>query len=101
MLIGIAGILAVISAYLFFPGRTNVLILGIDDRQEGQAVGRSDTMILTSFQPLPGKVSLLSIPRFVGQRAGAWREPDQYSPFLCRSRIAWSRDPGCLTGCCG
>lgn len=63
MLIGIAGILAVISAYLFFPGRTNVLILGIDDRQEGQAVGRSDTMILTSFQPLPGKVSLLSIPR--------------------------------------
>lgn len=63
LLVGIIGILIVSALYLFFPGRTNILILGIDDRQEGQAVGRSDTMILVSFDPLSGKIGMLSIPR--------------------------------------
>lgn len=63
LLIGIAVFLVILTVYLFFPDRTNILILGIDDRQQGQAVGRSDTMILVSLEPLLGKVSMLSIPR--------------------------------------
>lgn len=62
VLIGLTGLL-LMGIYLFFPGRTNVLILGIDDRQEGGALGRSDTMILTTFLPASGRVAMLSIPR--------------------------------------
>jgi LCP family protein required for cell wall assembly len=63
IILGFVGLAVLIAAYLFFPGRTNILILGVDDRQEGQSVGRSDTMILSSFKPLQGEITLLSIPR--------------------------------------
>jgi polyisoprenyl-teichoic acid--peptidoglycan teichoic acid transferase len=52
-----------IAVYLFFPGRTNIIILGVDDRAEGGVLGRTDTMILTTFTPLDGYVGMLSIPR--------------------------------------
>jgi LCP family protein required for cell wall assembly len=57
----LAGI--ILAAYLFLPVRTNVLILGIDDRAAGSAVGRSDTMILATFQPIKRYIVMLSIPR--------------------------------------
>ncbi len=63
VLLGITFVGFIGIVYFFFPGRTNILILGTDDRQPGEAVGRSDTMILTSLQPLQGKVGMLSIPR--------------------------------------
>jgi len=44
-------------------GRTNVLLLGIDRTPAGSAVGRSDSMILTTFVPAQGYVGMLSIPR--------------------------------------
>lgn len=56
-------VLIVLSVYLFLPLCTNVLILGIDDRTVGSAVGRSDTNILTTFQPYKRYIGLLSIPR--------------------------------------
>lgn len=56
------GVLA--AAYLLAPIRTNVLILGTDQRpsQSGEAA-RSDTLILTTFLPLKPYVGMLSIPR--------------------------------------
>jgi LCP family protein required for cell wall assembly len=53
----------ILAVYLFIPGRTNILILGIDRAPEGTVLGRSDTMILTTFQPDRPYVGMLSIPR--------------------------------------
>lgn len=53
----------VLSAYLFLPGRLNILILGLDRAPEGTAAGRSDTLILTTIQPSRPYVGMLSIPR--------------------------------------
>ncbi|HEY8489148.1 MAG TPA: LCP family protein [Thermaerobacter sp.] len=44
------------------PGRINILLLGIDARQEG-AQTRSDTMILVSIDPTTRDVAMFSIPR--------------------------------------
>jgi LCP family protein required for cell wall assembly len=49
--------------YLLAPFRTNVLLLGIDRAPEGTALGRSDTIILTTFVPLEPYVGMLSVPR--------------------------------------
>lgn len=59
------GILAglLLGAYLFIPGRVNLLILGIDRAPDGTAAGRSDTIILTTIQPSRPYVGMLSIPR--------------------------------------
>jgi LCP family protein required for cell wall assembly len=59
----ILALLGLIVLYLFFPGRTNILILGIDDRQEGGALGRTDTMILTTVVMPRAYIGMLSIPR--------------------------------------
>lgn len=53
----------VFAIYFLIPGRTNILILGIDRAPEGTILGRSDTMILTTFQPDRSYVGMLSIPR--------------------------------------
>ncbi len=45
------------------PGRTNILLIGIDARPKEGNLGRTDTMILATFQPLRPYVGLLSIPR--------------------------------------
>ena len=58
----VLGIL-VLLGYIIFPIRTNILLLGIDDRAPGSAVGRSDTMILATFEPVKGYIGMLSIPR--------------------------------------
>ena len=44
-------------------GRINVLVLGVDERTTESGPFRSDTMILTSFNPNQREVALLSIPR--------------------------------------
>lgn len=41
--------------------RINVLLIGADTREED--VGRSDTLMLISFDPLSGSVGVMSIPR--------------------------------------
>lgn len=57
----ISGLL--IAIYFFSPGRTNILLLGIDETQPGSDIGRSDTnMVITILPPGP-YVGLLSIPR--------------------------------------
>jgi LCP family protein required for cell wall assembly len=48
---------------VYTPGRTNILILGIDAREPGSNLGRSDTIILATFIPVQPYIGLLSIPR--------------------------------------
>ena len=59
------GFLVVLLALVFFllPARTNILLIGIDRTPPGTAIGRSDTMILVTIQPLKSYVGMLSIPR--------------------------------------
>jgi len=52
-----------VGLYLFIPSRTNILILGIDYTEPESSLGRSDTIILTTFKPLEPYVGMLSIPR--------------------------------------
>ena len=52
-----------IAAYLFFPGRTNILLLGMDYAEPSNAVARTDTIILATFVPSRPYVGLLSVPR--------------------------------------
>lgn len=44
-------------------GAVNVIVLGVDERSTEAGPFRSDTMILTSFDPQQRQVTLLSIPR--------------------------------------
>jgi LCP family protein required for cell wall assembly len=63
-LLTIAAFLGFFSAiYFFAPGRTNLLILGIDQTAPGSDAGRSDTNILVSLVPTGPYVRILSIPR--------------------------------------
>ncbi|MEW5868303.1 MAG: LCP family protein [Chloroflexota bacterium] len=52
-----------LAIYLFFPGRTNVLLLGIDYAEPGSTTSRSDTLMLATVIPSRPYVGLLSIPR--------------------------------------
>lgn len=52
-----------IGGYLFFPMRTNILLLGIDYAPHRSFLGRSDTNILVRVNSLEPYVGMLSIPR--------------------------------------
>lgn len=52
-----------ISAYLLFPQRVNVLLLGLDYSDPTNAIARTDTIILSTFVISDGYIGLLSIPR--------------------------------------
>lgn len=56
-------ILCLLLAAAFQPGRENVLILGVDSREPGSNLGRTDTMVLATFVPIQPYVGMLSIPR--------------------------------------
>ena len=63
ILVILASVVVIGVAYLLFPGRTNVLVLGIDRAPEGTDASRSDTIILTTYHPIKPYLGLLSIPR--------------------------------------
>jgi len=54
---------AVLAANLLLPFRTNVLLLGVDQRPEEGGPSRTDSMILTTFLPAKPYLGMLSIPR--------------------------------------
>ncbi len=54
---------SLLLVYFLAPVRTNILILGIDYTPPENAVGRSDTIILSTMIPFEPYVGLLSIPR--------------------------------------
>jgi len=53
----------IILAYFLAPFRTNILILGTDDSPERGAIGRTDTIIMTTVVPLKPYLGMLGIPR--------------------------------------
>lgn len=53
----------ILLVYFYIPGKTNIILLGIDYTEPGNSVARSDTIVLTTFESLPPYVGLLSIPR--------------------------------------
>lgn len=55
--------LLLIAVYFLAPFRTNILLLGTDDSPDRGALGRTDTIILTTIVPLKPYVGMLSIPR--------------------------------------
>lgn len=57
------GVIVAIVLLFFTPFRINILILGIDPNDQHSAVGRSDTMIMTTIPPMTPKMIMLSIPR--------------------------------------
>jgi LCP family protein required for cell wall assembly len=56
-------LIILLVAYFIAPLRTNVLLLGTDDSPERGAVGRTDTIILTTIVPTRPYIGMLSIPR--------------------------------------
>jgi LCP family protein required for cell wall assembly len=58
-----AALLLAVLVYFFAPGRTNILMLGIDFTGPNNSVGRSDTNVLTTIVPVMPYVGMLSIPR--------------------------------------
>ena len=52
-----------VAAFLLFPARTNFMVIGIDYTEPGNAVARSDTIMLVTFNPLKPYIGILSIPR--------------------------------------
>ena len=57
------GIVLLLAGYLFLPLRTNILLLGIDYTEPWNYLGRSDTIIMATVNPLKPYVAMLSIPR--------------------------------------
>lgn len=47
----------------FIPGKVTLLILGIDRTPNQSFVGRSDTIIMTVFDPIKPYIGMLSVPR--------------------------------------
>ena len=52
-----------LGGLVFLPGDITLLILGIDNAPQNTYVGRSDTIIMTIFNPVKPYVGMLSIPR--------------------------------------
>jgi LCP family protein required for cell wall assembly len=50
-------------AYLVLPGRTNILLLGIDYVDPGSSVARTDTIMLSTFLSKKPYIRILSVPR--------------------------------------
>jgi LCP family protein required for cell wall assembly len=55
-------ILITLYVYIATPERTNILLLGIDSR-DNTTIGRSDTLVLLAINPSQPYVGILSIPR--------------------------------------
>jgi len=52
------------AAFIMAPGKTNILVLGIDRVTNGQgSVGRSDTIVMVQVNPTPPRITTLAIPR--------------------------------------
>jgi polyisoprenyl-teichoic acid--peptidoglycan teichoic acid transferase len=52
-----------LAVYSLVPGNITLLILGIDRAPDKSFVGRSDTIIMTTFDPMKPYIGMLSVPR--------------------------------------
>jgi anionic cell wall polymer biosynthesis LytR-Cps2A-Psr (LCP) family protein len=63
-LLACLGIAFVSAAFVLSPGKTNILVLGIDRVDNGQgSVGRSDTIVMAQIDPVHPHIATLAIPR--------------------------------------
>jgi LCP family protein required for cell wall assembly len=53
----------ILSLYVLAPGRENILVTGIDYTEPGNAVARTDFIMLTTFVPYKPYIGMLSVPR--------------------------------------
>ncbi len=54
----------VAAAFLFSPGKTDILVLGIDRIVDGTgSMGRSDTLVMVQVDPRQPRIATLAIPR--------------------------------------
>jgi LCP family protein required for cell wall assembly len=70
---GLAAVMAVVlclalafvaAAFVLSPGKTNILVLGIDRIVDGTgSMGRSDTIVLAQVDPVQPRIATLAIPR--------------------------------------
>lgn len=63
MMVILACVLIFGVGFMLLPGRTNLLILGIDRAPEGTDASRSDTNMLVTYHPIKPYLGMLSIPR--------------------------------------
>lgn len=56
-------LIILLAIYLLLPIKTRILILGTDSRDPDNPLGRTDTMILTSVDPLGPEIGMFSVPR--------------------------------------
>jgi len=63
-----------VLVYLLAPFRSNILLMGVDRTPDGTALGRTDTIILVSVNPLMPEVNWLSIPRDLWERIPGYGE---------------------------
>lgn len=61
--LALLGFVFLAGVYFLAPIRTNILLLGIDYTPPENVVGRSDTIIVTTFVPFKPYIGILSIPR--------------------------------------
>src|SRR5690606_39616231 len=89
--------LMLLALYFLFPSRTNILVLGIDYTDPNNAVARSDTIILTTINPLQPYVGMLSIPRDLWVSIpGFGKHTDRKSTRLNSSHVKISYAVFCL-----
>ncbi len=71
--VGLAAVLGVVvclalafvaAAFILSPGKTNILVLGIDRIVDGTgSMGRSDTIVMVQVDPVKPRIATLAIPR--------------------------------------
>lgn len=63
ILAAIGAAFLVLMIYLLFPAQSDILVLGLDYTDPSNNTARTDTIILTTFNPWRPNVGMLSIPR--------------------------------------
>jgi len=63
LLVGFLVVVLFVSIFIFFPQRTNILLLGLDYSDPTNALARTDSLILSTIKLPDGYVGMLSIPR--------------------------------------
>jgi len=75
--------------------RLNVLLLGIDSRDEAATTQNTDTMIVLSLDPVNKTAAMLSIPRdvYIDRRASSSTRSTRRTPWVVRPFAKGRRGP--------
>lgn len=94
-LLALLSMAAISAAYLLWPGRTNILLLGVDYADWWNWIARTDTIMLTTWIPSEKYVGILSVPRDLWVNIPGYGENRiNTAHFFCEAAQAGS-GPGC------